>query len=319
MIGKTRQSDSAGYSTGIEMKPPTSALQPRVQADFPSSSEVLGVLRPAFRQGEIRHQRQPPAADLAGLVEHYWFVRWDLRGLPPQQQATLPHPNVHLVLEHGQARVYGVHSDRFVRQLEGYDQVFGIKFKAGGFYPFYRQPVATLLNQSIDVSTCFAADGEQLTQQLQSTSSFEAMCTVADAFLLHHLPAPDPQVARVSSLLARIAQEREIIALDAVLKISGLDKRGLQRLFQKYVGISPKWVIQRYRLHEVIAQVQAGKQLSWSALALELGYFDQTHLVRDFRQLVGMTPCEYEKSLLWRIGNASRSSKVFMPWRCDPG
>ena len=54
-----------------------------------------GVLRPSFSQGRFEHHRQLPSAPLAGLVEHYWHVRWDLRGLPAQQQATLPHPNVH--------------------------------------------------------------------------------------------------------------------------------------------------------------------------------------------------------------------------------
>jgi AraC-like DNA-binding protein len=123
------------------------------------------------------------------------------------------------------------------------------------------------------------------------------MCAVAEAFLLQQLPPPEPHVARVSVLLARIAQDTAIVSVEDVLTLSGLNKRGLQRLFQKYVGISPKWVIQRYRLHEAIAQVQAGKALSWTALALELGYFDQAHLVRDFRQLVGMAPGLYEKSL----------------------
>ena len=288
MIGKTRQGDdSVSSSSSAATAPP--AAQPQ--------SEVRGVLRPAFRQGEFQHHRQLPAAALAGLVEHYWYVSWDLRGLPAQQQATLPHPNVHLVVEHGQARIYGVHSGRFIRQLEGQDQVFGIKFKAGGFYPFYRQPVAKLGKQSVDVTACFGSASAHLAQQVLAATGFEAMCKVVDTFLLCYLPPVDAQVARVSSLLARIEQERDIIAVEDVLAISGLDKRGLQRLFQKYVGIGPKWVIQRYRLHEAIAQVQAGKALSWSALALELGYFDQAHFVRDFRQLVGMAPGEYEKSL----------------------
>ncbi|MES2949531.1 MAG: AraC family transcriptional regulator [Pseudomonadota bacterium] len=256
-----------------------------------------GVLRPTFSQGQFEHHRQLPSPTLAGLVEHYWHVRWDLRGLPAQQQATLPHPNVHLVVEHGQARIYGVHHGRFMRQLQGLDQVFGIKFKPGGFYPFYRQPVAQLLNQSIDVTDCFGAEGVDLTEQVLAASNFEAMCAAAEAFLLHHLSAPDVLVARVSSLLERIAQDAAIVTVDDVLALSGLNKRGLQRLFQKYVGVGPKWVIQRYRIHEAIAQVQAGKALGWTALALELGYFDQAHFVRDFRQLVGMAPGEYEKSL----------------------
>jgi AraC-like DNA-binding protein len=239
-----------------------------------------------------------PSAPLAGLVEHYWHVRWDLRDQPAQEQATLPHPNVHLVVEHGQARIYGVHHGRFVRQLQGLDQVFGIKFKAGGFYPFYRQPVAKLLDQSMGVTECFGPTGADLPRQVLCAADFAAMCAAAERFLLHHLPAVDPQVARVSNLLQRIAQDARIVSVDDVLGISGLNKRGLQRLFQKYVGIGPKWVIQRYRLHEAIAQVQAGKVLNWTALALELGYFDQAHFVRDFRQLVGMAPGEYEKSLV---------------------
>lgn len=263
----------------------------------PSTAKPRGVLRPSFSQGQFEHHRQLPSAPLAGLVEHYWHVRWDLRGLPAQQQATLPHPNVHLVVEQGQARVYGVHHGRFVRQLQGLDQVFGIKFKPGGFYPFYRLPVVDLLNQSMDVAACFGAAGAELTTLLLAASSFEAMCAAAEAFLLRRLPAADANVARVSSLLARIAQETGIVTVDNVLAVSGLNKRGLQRLFQKYVGVGPKWVIQRYRLHEAIAQVQAGKALSWTALALELGYFDQAHFVRDFRQLVGMAPGEYERSL----------------------
>ena len=82
-----------------------------------------------------------------------------------------------------------------------------------------------------------------------------------------------------------------------MLTLCGLNKRGLQRLFQKYVGASPKWVIQRYRLHEAVARVQAGAPMNWAVLALDLGYFDQAHFVRDFRQLVGVAPGEYEKSL----------------------
>ncbi len=257
-----------------------------------------GVLRTSFSQGQFEHHRQLPSAPLAAWVEHYWHVRWDLRGLPAQQQATLPHPNVHLVVEQGQARIHGVHHGRFVRQLQGMDQVFGVKFKAGGFFPFYGHPVSELLNQSVDVTDCFSPTGTDLARQVLAAADFAAMCAAAEAFLLHRLPAADAQVARVSGLLERIAQDTSIVSVDDVIAISGLNKRGLQRLFQRYVGVGPKWVIQRYRLHEAIAQVQAGKTLSWTALALELGYFDQAHFVRDFRQLVGMAPGEYQRSLL---------------------
>jgi hypothetical protein len=191
-----------------------------------------GILRPSFSQGQFEHHRQLPSAPLAAWVEHYWHVRWDLRGLPAQQQATLPHPNVHLVVEQGCARIWGVHHGRFVRQLQGLDQVFGIKFKAGGFYPFYGQPVAGLLNRSLDVVDCFGPAGADLTRHVLAAADFEAICAAAEALLLQQMPAPDPHVPRVSSLLARIARDMSIVSVEDVLAVSGLNRRGLQRLFQ---------------------------------------------------------------------------------------
>ncbi|PXX34906.1 helix-turn-helix domain-containing protein [Undibacterium pigrum] len=267
------------------------------QPGYKDVGPARGVLRPAFSEGEFQHHRQSPSPALENLVAHYWYVAWDLRDLPAQEQATLPHPNVHLVVENGQARIWGVHSGRFMRTLQGKNRVFGIKFKPGGFYPFYQQALARLANTSIDITDCFGQDGAEFCAQILAAQDVQAMCSAAEAFLLRHLPATDERVIHISAWLTQIEQDRSIVAVEDVMAIAGMDKRSLQRLFQKYVGIGPKWVIQRYRLHEAVAQVQAGKTLSWTALALELGYFDQAHFVRDFRQLVGMTPGEYEKSL----------------------
>jgi AraC-like DNA-binding protein len=64
-------------------------------------------------------------------------------------------------------------------------------------------------------------------------------------------------------------------------------------LFAEYVGIGPKWVIRRYRLHEVTERLAAGGRVDWAALAADLGYADQAHLVRDFKQMFGEPPTRY--------------------------
>jgi AraC-like DNA-binding protein len=75
-----------------------------------------------------------------------------------------------------------------------------------------------------------------------------------------------------------------------------LTTRTLQRLFGQYVGIGPKWVINRYRIHEAIAQLQTGGPIDWMEVALALGYFDQAHFIRDFRKLVGSSPSAYAQA-----------------------
>jgi AraC-like DNA-binding protein len=252
-----------------------------------------GVLFPQPPAPHFQHDRLLPSAPLADLVEHYWYVRWDLRGRPPQQQATLPHPNCHLVIEHGEANIYGVQTGRFERRLDGQDFVFGIKFKAGGFQPFLGAPASTLANRVVSVETVFGPAGLYLAASIAASATVNDMQAVAEAFLLARLPRPDANAALASTLVAAIAADLSITSVNLLLKMAGMDKRALQRLFQKYVGIGAKWVIQRYRLHEAIARVQESPRMDWAALALELGYFDQAHFTRDFRALVGQSPAEY--------------------------
>ncbi|HEV2622680.1 MAG TPA: helix-turn-helix domain-containing protein [Frateuria sp.] len=252
-----------------------------------------GVLHPRL-EGDLEHRRQAPGPALAPFVEHYWRVRWDLRGRPPQTQETLPHPNVQLVLERGRSGIHGVHEGRFERVLEERGCVFGIKFRAGGFYPFLRRPVATLANRSLPIVAVLPG-AATLEADVLACDGMEAMAAAAERQLLAHLPPPDPQAARLAALVAEVAADPALRSVQALASRAELGVRSLQRLFGRYVGVAPKWVISRYRLHEAIAQVQDGRAVDWVGLALSLGYFDQAHFIRDFTRLVGRPPGEYAR------------------------
>jgi AraC-like DNA-binding protein len=271
MIGKTRQTDTG----------------PR------------GVLVPHFATGSFRHERLAPSAQLAGLVEHYWYVGWDMQGHPPRQQETLPHPNVHLVVEHDTDGVYGVHTARYSKLLAGQGFAFGIKFTPGGFRPFLGSAVAGIADQRVAIEQLFGIPGMELVRQVRACAEpgAAAMSAVAQAFLLAHLPAPDADARHAATLVAAIAGDPALLTVDALALQAGMNKRALQRLFQQYVGVGPKWVIKRYRMHEAVAQLQAGAAPSLAQLALDLGYFDQAHFIRDFTALVGKAPREYARQL----------------------
>lgn len=172
MIGKTRHTATA-------------------PADAPR-----GVLRAHLGEGAFEHARQAPAPALAALVEHYWYVRWDLRGLPPQLQETLPHPNVHLVIERGEARVWGVHDGRYRRVLEGRETVFGVKFAAGGFRPFLGRAVSTLANRSLPARELFGAGIDTLVPAIPACADLAAMAALVEPLLLARLPPADPFAAQ---------------------------------------------------------------------------------------------------------------------------
>ena len=264
-------------------------------------TEPRGILVPRIKAGSFCHERVAPSAVLAGLVEHYWFVGWDMQGHPPQQQETLPHPNVHLVIENDTDGVYGVQTARYTKLLAGQGFAFGIKFKPGGFRPFLGRAVAEIAGRRVALAQLFGADGEELTRQVRACAAADkvpaAMAAAAEAFLLARLPPSDADAGRAAALVFSIASDPALLTVDALAMNAGMDKRALQRLFQQYVGVGPKWVIKRYRMHEAVAQLQAGAAPELARLALELGYYDQSHFIKDFVALVGKPPGEYLRQL----------------------
>jgi len=286
VIGKTRRTPAAGSDCPAPDRNARTARDP---------GPARGVLRSSPAAGRFHHARVAPPAPLQGLVQHFWIVRWDLRGQPPQRRETLPHPNVHLIVERGLTRVFGVHTARFSRVLEGEGCVFGAKFRPGGFRPFLGRPLSTLADASLSLADAFGPSSEQLEDDVLECTDETGMIEVMARFLAARLPPPDANVDLAAGIVERIERERDVTTVDAVVAREGLGKRALQRLFNEYVGVGPKWVINRFRLHEAIERLAAGQEVDWSRLALDLGYFDQAHFIRDFRRLVGRTPAAYAR------------------------
>src|SRR5262249_28454258 len=120
---------------------------------------------------------------------------------------------------------------------------------------------------------------------------------VVESFLRHLRPKALDGMDLAVSVAARILEDRSITRVEQVAREFHTTVRGIQRLFSEYVGVSPKWVIQRSRLLEAVDRVHTGASVDWSDLALDLGYSDQAHFIRDFKRLVGRSPGDYAKRL----------------------
>lgn len=115
------------------------------------------------------------------------------------------------------------------------------------------------------------------------------------------LSAADPArvaQARDVAAVARIAEtDRDVRRLDDLAARARVSPRALQRRFARHAGVSPTWVLRRYRLLEAAESVRDGERVVWSDVAYALGYADQAHLVRDFRAALGRTPEAYARNL----------------------
>jgi AraC-like DNA-binding protein len=256
-----------------------------------------GVLKtPAADPPRYQHARYHPSPDLEPYVEHYWSVHWDLRGQPPERAETLPHPSVHMIFERNAgSRIAGVTRGKFSRLLQGEGGVLAAKFTPGGFYPFAGVPISTLTDTTVSLRAVFGADGDALDRAVVKECTDVSRITVVEDFLRRRRPESDANVVRIAEIVYAVAADRAILKVEDLMVRYGMNKRMLQRLFAKFVGVSPKWVIQRYRLHEAAEQLAGGSSINQSALAIDLGYSDQAHFVRDFKAVVGTSPAAYAR------------------------
>ena len=264
---------------------------------YKNAEKARGIInRKDGDEERFRHARYLPSNNLRLFVEHYWVVSWDLHNEGPFTTELLPHPNVFIVFEKESSRIVGPMTGKFTRQLQGKGEIFGIKIKPGAFYAVINKPISTITNCSIPLQKILGKEILTFEGQILSKRNDHEMIKIVEGFLPKIFQAEDPSSTFVNEITEFIKVNRAVIRVDDILGCFKISKSKLQRLFNQYVGVTPKWVIKRFRLHEAVEQLKNNKNLDLTRLALELGYFDQAHFIRDFKGLVGKPPGEYAKT-----------------------
>ncbi|MEV0034538.1 helix-turn-helix domain-containing protein [Streptomyces sp. NPDC050804] len=237
----------------------------------------------------VRFRRREPAPALRPYLEHYWLIDWDLP--QPYVSHVVPHPSVNVVFQrfgHGPdsppfAEVSGIGLELFTQRLEGRGRVCGVQFRPGGFRPFApRWPVSEWTGRRVplgevmpttdaDIETVLGpAEAEESEKEIGEESGEEtaekakqearqenARVAALDTYLLGVGPRPDPGADHAMALADRIRTDRTIRRVAQLAEAEGVSTRSLQRLFATYVGVGPKWVILRYRIHEALERAES--------------------------------------------------------------
>jgi AraC-like DNA-binding protein len=257
------------------------------------SDRTHGILDPAGGLKRFELRRHAPSADLAGLVDWHWIVRWSLS--EPFEQEVLPHPCVNLSIEAKGSGVHGIGTRREVARLEGEGRVVATKFKAGGFHPFTRVTMRSLVDRIVPLGDAFGSAGEAFARSVLDQPDDALAVAAIEALLRANRLPEEPALAEVMTLAARAQAERDLHRAEDLAQIAGVSVRTLHRSFERYVGVGPKWIIQRARVQEAAERVASGAPVAWAALAAELGYHDQSHFIHDFKAQIGFTPAVYAR------------------------
>jgi len=270
----------------------------------PVDATTKGVLRPAETAAAAHLRRDHPVSDaLRPFVERYWSVRWDRTAQSPFTTEVLSHPSVNVSVEQGShprfgvsmpaVLLHGVVTHRFSVDLVGSGRVTAVKFRPGGF---------TALTGSAPPRDSVSPLGERLgvaagtvAAAVLADEDDGARAAALDAVLTPLAREPATIYIDLLDLLEQMACDRTLLRVDDVAARAGTTVRSLQRLFATYVGVGPKAVLARYRLQDAVDSIDRGGTTDLAGLAASLGWFDQAHFSRDFRDVVGMTPSAYAR------------------------
>jgi AraC-like DNA-binding protein len=184
--------------------------------------------------------------------------------------------------------------DRFgVRGTEGASVVVGIHFTPGGAAAFFGGALPTLRNRTELLEDLWGPSARELRERLQAAASPQHALRLLNDHLLQRLRAAAPADPLAHHAIAAFRRDATRARVEPVQRASGCTPAQFIRRFEQAVGLTPKRFARVLRLGVLLPQLVRCGPRDWAQIAAGAGYFDQSHLIREFRQLAGMAPGAY--------------------------
>jgi AraC-like DNA-binding protein len=177
--------------------------------------------------------------------------------------------------------------NRPIRLLPGRrPAALGIRFLPHGMSAFVGLPQRDLADSIVDLMDLGIPLAREFHDRIAEASADDERFRLAEDFLLRI--SPRPVNATVASIVDALASSHGQARIDGLAELSGLSRRQLERLFMHQTGLSPKRLGRILRFQNALHIRSRGSD--WSTVATESGYFDQAHLIADFREFTGASP-----------------------------
>jgi AraC-like DNA-binding protein len=168
-----------------------------------------------------------------------------------------------------------------------------VRFRPGGAFAFFRPPAGELHNTHLSLDEVWGHDAALLQEQLVEAPSIQRKFRVLADALIDAAPRPFTNSAAVANALVLAQQAPRRLRAADLAKASDLSTKRFIRHFTDEVGTTPKLFLRIRRFERMLAGIFPRTDVDWCKVALCYGYFDQSHMIREFQDFAGMTPSVY--------------------------
>jgi len=169
-------------------------------------------------------------------------------------------------------------------------RTLGVRFRPGGARETLGVPLETLADTTASAEELWGAAGRRIADEVGNAPDDAARRTAIQDFVQSRLEKSPAGEARLASAVGEVLAGRGRRPVAEIARRAGWGRRQLERAFRAGVGVTPKTLSRVIRFQNLLRVAGRATGASWADLAARCGYADQAHLVRDFRELAGVTP-----------------------------
>jgi len=191
------------------------------------------------------------------------------------------------------ATLSGPYSKMFVIDATQHECMLGVHFKPGGVFPFLNISAGELTNTHTDLVDLWGSDARELRDRLCASSTHQERFRIIEAFLAERLRFVSKLHASIDLALNVFGPYGNWMSVTDAAREAGMSQRQFTKVFGVQVGLSPKLFCRILRFQRARDLADRNERPQWAEIALDCGYYDQSHLINDFHEFSGMAPTEY--------------------------
>jgi len=243
----------------------------------------------------VHYLEVAPSPALQEWVACYWW-REGFLAAEPRVQRVLPDGCADIIFDlggnpdpaTGDAFAVGTMTTPLVLREWRASELLGVRFKPGRAAAILGMPLHEITDARVPLDHLWR--DAFLSEQLASLPTLEARVAMVESLLLRHITHQADR--RIDAAVAGLTRGASV---ERVARDLAMSRQYLRRCFLEHVGIAPKSFARVMRFQRLIGRVD--ESTPWAALAADLGYTDQSHLIADFRAFSGLTPAAYRSGM----------------------
>lgn len=248
-----------------------------------------------------------PSPQLTDVIQLFWIYQGSTPAHAFERVLPMGREEILINLSDGELRCYGedgrlrhrtagplvtgMHRSSYVIDTRQQSAIMGVHFKPGGIWRLLGIPADELSDARVEMKELFGEGACQLMDRLMRTSSLlERLRTVDAALCARRFKDAHPAVTWAAAQISRYPTASCVAVL---AEEAGLSMRRFGELFTRQIGVGPKSFLRLQRFHTTLHRIHASRTPDWCDIARRMGYSDQAHMIREFREFSGLTPTAY--------------------------